>query len=51
MKQVYGIEGDITSRTIDNFIVKLRQKVETDAANPKYILTVHRLGYKLVVNA
>jgi len=51
MKQVYGIEGDITSRTIDNFIVKLRQKVETDAANPKYILTVHGLGYKLVVNA
>lgn len=51
MKQVYGIEGDITSRTIDNFIVKLRQKIEIDAANPKYILTVHGLGYKLVSNA
>lgn len=50
MKQVYGIEGDVTSRTIDNFIVKLRQKIESDAANPKYILTVHGLGYKLVVN-
>jgi DNA-binding response OmpR family regulator len=50
MKQVYGIEGDITSRTIDNFIVKLRQKIEIDAANPKYILTVHGLGYKFVLN-
>jgi DNA-binding response OmpR family regulator len=50
MKQVYGIDGDITSRTIDNFIVRLRQKIEVDAANPKHILTVHGLGYKLVLN-
>jgi len=50
MKNVYGIEGDITSRTIDNFIVRLRQKIEEDAANPKHILTVHGLGYKLVLN-
>jgi DNA-binding response OmpR family regulator len=50
MKHVYGIDGDITSRTIDNFIVKLRHKIEIDAANPKYILTVHGLGYKLVFN-
>ena len=51
MKQVYGIEGDITSRTIDNFIVRLRQKIEVDAANPKHILTVHGLGYKLVLHS
>ena len=49
MKQVYGVDGEITSRTIDNFIVRLRQKIEIDAANPKYILTVHGLGYKLVI--
>jgi two-component system alkaline phosphatase synthesis response regulator PhoP len=50
MKQVYGIDGDITSRTIDNFIVKLRQKIEEDAADPKIIITVHGVGYKLIFN-
>lgn len=50
MKHVYGIEGDISTRSIDNFIVKLRQKIEEDAAEPKYILTVHGLGYKLVIS-
>ncbi len=49
LKRVYGIDGEITSRTIDNFIVRIRQKVEVDAANPKLILTVHGLGYKLVM--
>ncbi|MDP4210014.1 MAG: response regulator transcription factor [Bacteroidota bacterium] len=50
MKQVYGVDGEITSRTIDNFIVRLRQKIEIDATNPKYIITVHGLGYKLVLS-
>jgi DNA-binding response OmpR family regulator len=49
MKYVYGIDGEVTSRTIDNFIVKLRQKLEIDAANPKFIITVHGVGYKLIV--
>lgn len=49
MKQVYGVDGDITTRTIDNFIVRLRQKIEMDPGNPKHILTVHGLGYKLVI--
>ena len=37
-----------TSRTVDNFIVKLRKKVEEDGKEPKHILTVYGLGYKLV---
>jgi len=49
MKEVYGVDGDITTRTIDNFIVRLRQKIELDPANPKHILTVHGMGYKLVM--
>jgi DNA-binding response OmpR family regulator len=48
MKHVYGIDGDISTRSIDNFIVKLRQKIEEDAADPKIILTVHGLGYKMI---
>ena len=38
----------VTSRTIDNFIVKLRQKIELDPNNPKIIITVHGIGYKLI---
>jgi len=47
-----NVWGDIytTSRTIDNFIVKLRQKIELDANNPKIIITVHGIGYKLLAN-
>lgn len=50
MSRVWGIEYDITTRTVDNFIVKLRQKIETDPNNPKIILTVHGIGYKLNVS-
>lgn len=38
-----------TSRTIDNFIVKLRNKIELDPNNPRIILTVHGIGYKLIL--
>jgi len=48
LKNVWG-DVYITSRTIDNFIVKLRQKVESDPNNPKIILTVHGIGYKLII--
>ncbi|MFA7288930.1 MAG: response regulator transcription factor [Melioribacteraceae bacterium] len=48
LKDVWGQEGFITTRTIDNFIVKLRQKLEHDPTNPKIIITVHGIGYKLI---
>ncbi len=48
LKDVWEQEAFTTTRTIDNFIVKLRQKVELDHTNPKIILTVHGIGYKLV---
>ena len=38
-----------TNRTVDNFVVKLRKKIEEDAAKPRHILTVYGTGYKLVV--
>jgi DNA-binding response OmpR family regulator len=46
---VWFIEYDINTRTVDNFILKLRQKIETDPNNPKIILTVHGLGYKMIL--
>lgn len=49
LDKVWGENMHITSRTIDNFIVKLRQKIESDPKNPRIILTVHGIGYKLVM--
>ncbi len=36
-----------TTRTVDNQILALRQKLEPDPANPRHILTVHGVGYRL----
>lgn len=49
LKDVWGHESIITTRTIDNFIMKLRQKIENDANHPKIILTIYGIGYKLVL--
>jgi len=47
LNEVWGIDYLGTTRTLDQVIVKLRQKLETDHANPVHILTVHGLGYRL----
>jgi DNA-binding response OmpR family regulator len=47
---VWSIDYDITTRTVDNFILKLRQKIEVDSNNPKIILTVHGMGYKMILS-
>ena len=48
LNEVWGYEESPTTRTVDNFILKLRQKIEKDPNNPKIILTVHGVGYKLI---
>lgn len=49
LEKVWGYEESPTTRTVDNFIVKLRQKIEVDPNDPRIILTVHGTGYKLIV--
>ncbi|HZW38847.1 MAG: response regulator transcription factor [Syntrophothermus sp.] len=49
LNKVWGYEESPTTRTVDNFILKLRQKIEKDPNHPQIILTVHGVGYKLVV--
>jgi DNA-binding response OmpR family regulator len=49
MSDVWSIDYEVTTRTIDNFILKLRQKIEADPNNPKIILTVHGVGYKMIL--
>jgi DNA-binding response OmpR family regulator len=48
LHEIWGYESMTTTRTVDNFILKLRQKIESDPANPKHILTVHGIGYKYI---
>ena len=47
LDKIWGVEAYPTNRTVDNFIVKLRKKVE-DGKEPRHILTVYGTGYKLV---
>jgi DNA-binding response OmpR family regulator len=48
LENVWGYEESPTTRTVDNFVVKLRHKIEDDPNAPKIILTVHGTGYKLI---
>jgi DNA-binding response OmpR family regulator len=48
LTNVWGYDESISSRTVDNFILKLRQKIEANPANPKHIITIHGIGYKLI---
>ncbi|MEW6510314.1 MAG: response regulator transcription factor [Bacteroidota bacterium] len=48
LANVWGYDQSITTRTVDNFILKLRQKIEEDPSHPKRIITIHGTGYKLV---
>ena len=48
LNKIWGITATPTNRTIDNFIVKLRKKLEKRPDKPEHILTVYGYGYKLV---
>jgi DNA-binding response OmpR family regulator len=47
LDKVWGTDSYPTNRTVDNFIVKLRKKIEDNFQNPKHILTIYGVGYKL----
>jgi DNA-binding response OmpR family regulator len=49
LTKIWGIDAAPTNRTIDNFIVKLRKKIEKRPDKPEHILTVYGFGYKLAV--
>jgi len=43
---IWGKDVYVTSRTVDTHVPHLRKKIETDAANPKHIISVHGIGYR-----
>jgi DNA-binding response OmpR family regulator len=48
LEDIWGYDEQPTTRTVDNFILKLRQKIEQYPEEPQIILTVHGIGYKML---
>ncbi len=49
LEKIWGGTGHGGSRSVDNFVMKLRKKLEDNAAQPRHIVTIYGTGYKLVV--
>ncbi len=50
LDNVWGLDSSPTTRTVDNFIARLRQHFEIDPANPRHFLSVRGVGYRFVAN-
>ncbi|HKO62459.1 MAG TPA: response regulator transcription factor [Pyrinomonadaceae bacterium] len=48
LDEVWGYDSTPVTRTVDNHIAKLRQKIEPDPSQPRHIITVHRIGYRFI---
>jgi len=48
LDEVWGYEKFPTTRTVDNHLAQIRSKIEENASDPRYLITVHGVGYKLV---
>jgi DNA-binding response OmpR family regulator len=47
LREVWGYDADVVSRTVDAHVGELRRKLEVDPAEPRHILTVRKSGYRL----
>jgi DNA-binding response OmpR family regulator len=47
LTEVWGYSDDVMSRTVDTHIAELRRKLESNPTNPKHVLTVRKVGYRL----
>jgi DNA-binding response OmpR family regulator len=48
LNEVWGYQNYPSTRTVDNHILRLRQKLEQDPGNPRFFLTIHGAGYKFM---
>ncbi|NNJ25067.1 response regulator transcription factor [Alienimonas chondri] len=46
LRKAWPSDADVTARTIDNFVLRLRRMLEPDPANPKYLVSVRGTGYR-----
>ncbi len=49
LEEVWGYSGEVYSRTVDTHVAELRRKLEENAADPRYILTVRKTGYRIAM--
>ena len=49
LNEVWGYQNYPSTRTVDNHVLRLRQKLEPDPAAPRYLLTMHGAGYKFTL--
>ena len=47
LREVWGYDDSVMSRTVDTHIAELRRKLERDPSSPRHILTVLKVGYRL----
>ncbi len=47
LREVWGYDASVTSRTVDTHILELRRKLEADPAKPQHLLTVRKCGYRV----
>ena len=48
LEEVWGEPGTLETRTVDNFILRLRKHFEQDPRHPQHILGVRGVGYRFV---
>jgi DNA-binding response OmpR family regulator len=48
LRDVWGYANSVTTRTVDAHVAELRRKLEADPSAPRHILTVWKVGYRLV---
>lgn len=51
LEQVWGVRSDTDTRTVDNFVARLRRYIEDEPAQPRHLLTVRGVGYRFVEDA
>lgn len=49
LERIYGVGHHGTVRTIDNFLMQLRSKLEVDPQQPKFLVTVRGVGYRAAI--
>jgi len=47
LKEVWGHQHEVLTRTVDSHVAELRRKIEENPAHPKHLLTIRRMGYRL----
>ncbi len=49
LRTVWGYDASVTTRTVDAHVAELRRKLEREPSEPRHIMTVHKVGYRIRV--